>query len=49
MVAGGVLLAPAWPSWLGQDLVSGQQADQLAAMRAQMGAAPIESLKLTDT
>jgi glyoxylase-like metal-dependent hydrolase (beta-lactamase superfamily II) len=50
VLAGGTLLAPAWPL---DFAAAGPQAaatpaDPVAAMRAQMGAAPIETLKLSD-
>jgi cyclase len=41
MLAGGALLARAWP-------LAAQAQDQLGQMRAQLGAAPIQTLKLTD-
>ncbi len=51
--AGGAVLAPAFPSWIaGAAGATAQQpakpADALAAMRAQIGAAPIESVTLAD-
>jgi cyclase len=42
LLAGGALLARAWP-------LAAQAQDQLAQMRAQMGAAPIQALKLSDS
>ena len=51
IVAGGALL-PAWPEWLVSDAWSAQPAaatDQLAAARAGMAAAPIETTRLTDS
>jgi cyclase len=51
IVAGGALL-PAWPEWLVNQAWAAQAAaapDQLAAARAGMAAAPIETTRLTDT
>lgn len=51
IVAGGALL-PAWPAWLVRDGWAAQAAaatDQLAAARAGMAAAPIETTTLTDS
>ena len=45
-VAGGALAATAWPAWLRAQAQA--PADQLAAMRAQMGATPITSIPLGD-
>ena len=50
-MAGGALL-PAWPGWLVKDGWAAQAAaatDQVAAMRASMATAPIESTRLTDS
>ena len=50
-MAGGALL-PAWPGWLVKDGWAAQAAaatDQVAAMRASMATAPIETTRLTDS
>jgi glyoxylase-like metal-dependent hydrolase (beta-lactamase superfamily II) len=50
-IAGGALIAPALPAWIARPLGAGLQqaaADPLAQMRAQVGAIPIETVKLTD-
>lgn len=50
-MAGGALL-PAWPGWLVRDGWAAQAAaatDQVAAMRASMATAPIETTRLTDS
>ena len=52
MLSGGALLAPLFPSWMARVAATTQQpakpADALAAMRAQIGATPIEATTLTD-
>ncbi len=46
-VAGGAIVVPAWPEWAFAHLHQpAAPADQIAAMRAQMGAAPIASSEL---
>jgi cyclase len=54
MLASGGVLAHAWPAWLTKEAIAAYQVapaiqDQVAAARAGMAAAPIESLKLADT
>jgi glyoxylase-like metal-dependent hydrolase (beta-lactamase superfamily II) len=49
-IVGGAVIAPALPAWMSRPLAAAlpQAADPLAQMRAQMGAPPIEVVKLTD-
>lgn len=52
-IGGALTIAPLWPEWTSGAPAMGQTAappaDALAGMRAQLGAAPIQTHKLTDT
>jgi cyclase len=53
VLTGGAVFAPVFPSWVARAATTAQPpprpADALAAMRAQIGAAPIEATSLTDS
>lgn len=48
VLAGGALVAPAIPAWAGGFRQAATAADPVAKMRAEIGAVPIERMKLTD-